>query len=110
MEYLKENAILVCSCGLLPSLLEVTSNNVVKLQGGKMATIRDNIADENIKSFMVCSIAKICQLDKSLKKTPLPWLADVTTVKAEEHTTLLDSSKLICPVGGVISCLMSGQF
>lgn len=56
MEYLKNNAILMCSCGVLPSILKVTSNAKIKNKDGVFATHKDNIGGINISSFGVCSI------------------------------------------------------
>ena len=104
-EYVKNNAILMCSCGLLPSMLTVTSNPKIKARDGLFATNKDNMGGVNIKSFKLCSISGLCIIDG----VTMNWINTVPKVKILEYKPLLSTSKLICPKGGIISVLMSGQ-
>jgi len=109
MEYLKNKAILVCDKGEIPSLLQVTSQNSVKIQQGLCATTKDNLGGINIQSFGKCSIKGICQCDLELMGKPLRWIRSKTKFKVGGFPTLLENSKLICPFGGIITNLQSGQ-
>lgn len=106
MKFIKNNAILFCDKGVFPTLLNVTSNGKIKNRTGLFATEKDNKGGENIISFGICSICGICVLS-GIK---LNWINTVSKVTVLGHKTLLDKkSKLICPKGGIISCLLSGQ-
>jgi hypothetical protein len=106
MEYIKNNAILFCSCGTIPALLNVTSNYKIKNRNGLFATDKDNMGGINVVSFGMCAITRVCVL----AGTKLNWINTVPKVSILGNKPLLDKkSKLICPKGGVISCLMSGQ-
>lgn len=105
MEYLKNKAILMCDKGTIPSLLTVTSNPKIRNREGLFATHMDNIGGVNISPFGVCGICKVCAI-AGLRMT---WLGTVPKVTVMGMKPLTDKSKLICPMGGVISCLTSGQ-
>lgn len=106
MEYIKNNAILFCNCGLLPTLLNVTSNSKIRNRGGLFATEKDNMGGVNIITFGMCSKIGVCMI----VGTKMNWINTVDKVKILGNRALIDKqSKLICPKGGVISCLMSGQ-
>lgn len=111
MEYLKNNAVLECDKGLVPSVLNITSNPKIKNRDGLFATNKDNISGENITSFVTCSIAYpyTCQLNGSLSGQPLNWVNTVSKVTISGEKPLHDESKCICPLGGVISTINSGQ-
>lgn len=104
-EYLKNRAMLQCSCGTIPSLLTVTSNPKIRNREGLFATHKDNIGGINISSFGLCAICKVC----TIAGLQMTWMGTVSGVKILNNKPLLDTSKLICPMGGVISCLTSGQ-
>jgi len=106
MEYIKNNAILFCSCGTIPTLLNVTSNNKIKNRNGLFATDKDNMGGINVITFGACATSLVCVL----AGVKLTWINTVPKVTVLGNKPLLDkTSKLICPKGGVISCLMSGQ-
>jgi len=104
-EYLKNNAVLQCSCGSIPTLLTVTSNSKIKNKDGLFATHNDNTGGINIKPFGACAISKVCMITG----VKMNWIATVPKVTVMGYKPLLDTSKLICPTGGIISCLISGQ-
>lgn len=106
MEYMKNNAILMCSCGVLPSILKVTSNPKIKNRDGVFATHLDNLGGRNFSSFGLCSISKIC----IVSGVKMNWINTVPKITIMGKKPLLDTSKLICPKGGIISCVISGQF
>jgi hypothetical protein len=106
MQYIKNNAILWCSCGTLPSLLNVTSNTKIKNRNGLFATHKDNMGGVNVVTFGGCAICTVCVL----AGVQLRWINTVSKVKVMGFNTLLDrKSTLICPKGGIIACLLSGQ-
>ncbi len=109
MQYLKNNAVLKCDKGLLPNLLTVTSNNKIKNRDGLFATEKDNKGGINIQSFGLCAVAGICRLNLDLSGVSLAWVNVINKVKISGKKPLTDESKLICPKGGIISCLISGQ-
>jgi hypothetical protein len=104
-EYLKNNAILQCSCGSIPALLIVTSNSKIKNKNGLFATNNDNMGGINVVSFGACALTLVCVI----AGVKMNWIGTVPRVKIMGYKPLLDSSKLICPKGGIISCLTSGQ-
>lgn len=105
MEYVKNNAVLFCSCSPIPCLLKVTSNSKVKAQEGIFATHKDNIGGQNISGFKICSSYVIC----NISGLQLNWINTVPKITILGNKPLLDTSKLICPKGGVISVFLSGQ-
>lgn len=106
MEYLKNNAVLQCDSGLIPSLLTVTTNSKIAARDGIFATINDNLGGQNIKSFGLCSKCGICKIEG----ITLNWVNPVSKVKIMGYMALTSKSELICPKGGIIKCLNSGQF
>ncbi len=109
MEYLKEKAILECDKGRFTSILNVTTNNKIKLRDGVFATNKDNIAGINITSFGLCALKGMCRLNLELTGIPLNWVNTISKIKILGNKSLTDNSKCICPMGGVISCENSGQ-
>ncbi len=106
MQFIKNNAILFCDKGLLPALLNVTSNSKIRNRGGLFATEKDNMGGVNVVTFGLCAITGVC----AIPGVKLNWVNTVDSVTVLGYRTLLDKqSKLICPRGGVIRCLMSGQ-
>ncbi|WP_455970627.1 DUF4280 domain-containing protein [Bacteroides congonensis] len=106
MEYLKNNAILQCSCGTVPATLRVTSNSKIKARDGLFATNKDNKGVINVPTFGICAYGgSPCVLTGVI----LNWINTVSKVTIMGCKPLTDKSKLICPKGGIISCLISGQ-
>jgi hypothetical protein len=109
MQYLKNNAILKCDKGLIPSTLNVTSNNKIKNRDGLFATDKDNVAGVNITHFTLCSVAGICRLNLNLSGQKLNWINTVPKVSIKDTKALFEASKCICPLGGIITSMNSGQ-
>lgn len=109
MQYLKNNAILQCDKGLISSPLNVTSNSKIKNRDGVFATDKDNIAGVNITNFTLCAVAGICRLNLNLSGQPLNWINTVPKVSISGMKPLYEASKCICPLGGIISSINSGQ-
>ena len=109
MQYLKNNAILQCDKGLISSMLNVTSHPKIKNRNGLFATDKDNIAGVNVTHFTLCAIAGICQLNLALSGAPLNWINTVPKVSVMDMKPLYEASKCICPLGGIISSINSGQ-
>jgi len=106
MEYIKNNAILQCSCGTIPTLLTVTSNSKIRNREGLFATHKDNMGGVNIVSFGLCAVNVVC----IIAGIKMNWINTVPKITIMGNKPLLDNmSKLICPKGGIISCLNSGQ-
>ncbi|MFP3636968.1 PAAR-like protein, partial [Bacillus sp. SIMBA_033] len=76
---------------------------------GLFATDKDNIAGVNITHFTLCAVAGICRLNLNLSGQPLNWINTVPKVKISDNKPLYEGSKCICPLGGIISCMNSGQ-
>lgn len=109
MQFLKNNAILKCDKGLIPSALNVTSNNKINNREGLFATDKDNIAGVNITHFTLCSVAGICRLNLNLSGQKLNWINTVPKIKIDDNKALFEASKCICPLGGIITSMNSGQ-
>lgn len=109
MLYLKNNAILECDKGLISSVLNVTSNSKIKNRDGVFATNQDNTAGINITHFTLCAIAGICQLNLALSGQRLNWINTVPKVTISGMKPLSEASQCICPIGGIISTINSGQ-
>lgn len=109
MHYLKNNALLECSKGLLSSVLNVTSNTKIKNRDGFFATHQDNTAGVNITHFGLCAIAGTCQLNLALSGQPLQWINTVPKVTILDMKPLSEDSRCICPMGGIIASTNSGQ-
>ena len=99
----------MCDKGILPTLLNVTTNPKIKNRDGVFATDKDNRAGMNITSFGLCAMAGICQLNMALSGQELFWINTVPKIKIKGQKPLYEASKCICPLGGIISSLHSGQ-
>ena len=109
MQYLKNKAILQCDKGLISSPLNVTSNTKIKNRDGFFATDKDNIAGVNITHFTLCAISGVCQLNLLLSGQTLICINPIQKITISDMKPLSEASKCICPLGGIISVLNSGQ-
>lgn len=95
----------VCRCdkGTLPSMLQVTSNQHVYLQGKLVATTQD-------KTFLPFGT---CALKYNTPCTPalLLWqdAFELVAVKSSLSHPLLEKSTIKCAIGGTVSVLLTLQ-
>lgn len=115
-------ATMVCSMGLSPSTLNVTSQQTVLSDGKPVATIQDATAMTNISPFGMCTSMANPQVASATAAamgvlTPQPcvpqttgsWIPSQSTVIAEGKPCLTNDCKLVCAYAGNISITVPGQ-
>ena len=104
---------LQCTCGDTPTPLTVTSQTECKIGGQLAATIMDNVPVTNITPFGTCktlTAAASGTPTPCVPATTLPWAPGSTsTVMIGAIPGLLNTDKLACTVGGMISVVDPGQ-
>ena len=104
LEYITQNALMMCDQGAAPDFFKPTSNNKVKIHGCLVATKVDFVPLTNIPSFKICKLTqKPC-----MPATAAPWL-NPWQVKVNGQETLIGRCKCKCTLGGTIEFLTSGQ-
>lgn len=111
-----QNTVCMCSFGMAPATVMVSSQPLVKIQGQLAATILDN----KFPTFGMCS----CPANPTVASataaalgvlTPMPctpaivapWVPGCPTVLVGKKPLLNSSSKLMCMYGGVIQVQMT---
>lgn len=95
-----DGAILRCDKGSATSKLIVTSQNILKENGKKVATIEDFKENKNIKPFVICrafSQPKTCSV-----KIKGPWSGGTTQVSICGKNGLIEKCICECEFGGKI--------
>jgi hypothetical protein len=105
LEYITTNALMICDQGGAPDLFKPTYNTTVKIHGCLVATNMDGAPIVNIPSFKVC---KVSGGPCTPATAPNTW-QDTFEVKVKESETLIGMSTCLCPVGGKIEFMTSGQ-
>lgn len=103
-EYATKGAMLKCSMGAAPSMLQVTGNTLLSVQGNMVATTSDKIPNTNIMPFGVCKATQ-----KPCVPAPLMWTGFLTSVSIPGGNPLLKTSMIQCALGGCIKFQNSGQ-
>jgi len=107
-KYVTDGATIKCIAGSKTVKLKVTNNRKVTIKNKKIATLMDFAPMVNIKPFGTCKILTATVPPNGVNKPcvcPIvaPWLASRMMVNLKNFTPLLDNSKLICTIGGVIT-------
>lgn len=119
-----DGAVLMCSFGMAPCTLRVTSQQVCQASGKPMATIQDMAGNSNISGFGMCTSLANPQVASATAAalgvlTPqpcncmaaAPWMNPGKTPLMKNVPCLRNDAKLMCMNGmGVISITMPGQF
>jgi hypothetical protein len=103
---------LQCVCGDAPTPLTVTSQFQVKIGNQLAATVMDHIPMANIKPFGTCKVLTAAASGvptPCVPATTSPWMPGAIQTKIGNFAALLQSDKLICSVGGMISVVSPGQ-
>jgi hypothetical protein len=95
--------------GATPSQLQVTSNTVVSIQGNMAATAADKAPMVNIMPFGVCKMKPSITGYLPCVPAPVMWTGYVASVQIPGGNPLVDTSKIQCSCGGMISFQNSGQ-
>ena len=103
LEYIVDQAIMLCDEGIKPDYFNGTHNANVKINGCKVCTTADKISITNIPTFGICQ-----KTQKPCLPIPLEW-KDTYKVKVKGNRTLLFKSTLPCGLGGKIEFITSGQ-
>lgn len=114
-------AILQCSFGAAPSVLNVLPKNKV-MEGTPAANIMDFIPTTNIAPFAMCNSPTnpaVISLTASALGVPTPapcvpattspWITGNPTVLLANFPILTDDSQLLCVWAGAISIKQAGQ-
>ncbi|WP_185226265.1 DUF4280 domain-containing protein [Chryseobacterium indologenes] len=102
-QYITDTTQLKCDKGASPTLLTVTSQSFMSIDGKPQATEEDKQPNINIKPFGMCSV-----LRSSCTPSPIKW-DNTSDFEIEGKKELLDSSTCQCSVGGEISVVKSAQ-
>lgn len=102
-QHIIDTTLLKCDKGTIPTLITVTSQSFMSIEGKLQATEEDKQPNRNIKPFGVCSI-----LRSSCSPLPVKW-DNTSDFEIEGKKELLDSSTCQCSVGGKISVVKSAQ-
>lgn len=102
-QYITDTTQLKCDKGVSPTLLTVTSQSFMSIDGKPQATEEDKQPNINIKPFGMCSV-----LRASCTPSPIKW-GNTSDFEIEGKKELLDSSTCQCSVGGEISVVKSAQ-
>ena len=105
LEYITDNALIMCDQGVAPAFFKSTFNKKVKIHGCLVATAQDAVPIVNIPSFKVCKINGGACLPAT---APLTW-KDTYQVKVNGVKTLVGKSTCQCSLGGKIEFMTSGQ-
>ena len=116
------NAQLMCTMGVAPSMLGVLPINMVMTSNQPAANIMDHKPIVNIRPFGMCTspanptvaAATAAALGvltpmPCLPNTPTPWVPGAPTVILAKFPALNNTSKLMCMWAGVITVAMPGQ-
>jgi hypothetical protein len=105
-EYVTKGAMMKCTMGAAPSQLQVTSNNLLSVQGNMVATTSDKMPMVNIMPFGACSAKN----GNPCVPSPMIWSGFLTSVQIPGGNPLLKTSTIMCAAGGgCISFQNSGQ-
>ncbi|WMY92162.1 polymorphic toxin-type HINT domain-containing protein [Snodgrassella communis] len=103
LEYIVDQAVLLCDEGIKPDYFNGTHNANVKINGCKVCTAADKIPITNIPAFGICQ-----KTQQPCVPVPLEW-KDTYKVKVKGNQTLLYKSTLPCSLGGKIEFITSRQ-
>jgi hypothetical protein len=108
-----QTAQMMCTCGAAPSVLTVTSQVQCKVGNMLAATIMDFAPMVNVPPFGVCATLTAAALGVPTPCVPAPtgpWAPGSTSIaKIGNLPALLNTDKLTCGIGGVISIVNPGQ-
>lgn len=112
-----------CSFGVVPSVLDVLPLRRTLVAGRPVATVADNVPFVNVHPFGMCtSLANpvvaaataaalgVLTPMPCAPVLPAPWLPGSPTVLVGGQPALTDVSVCMCAYGGVIKCVVPGQF
>ncbi len=104
---------LQCTCGDAPATLTVTSQMQVMIGNQFAATVMDYAPVVNIPPFGTCKTLTAAASGvptPCVPATVAPWTPGSTSiVMIGNFPALLDTDKLACTVGGMISIVSPGQ-
>lgn len=116
-------AMLKCSCGAAPSVLNILPQNRTINNGVPTANIMDNKPMLNVPPFGVCNslanpavaaaTAAACGVLTPMPCVPVlpgPWIKGASQELVANMPALTDDSKLMCAWAGVIEPTVAGQF
>lgn len=105
LEYITNNALMICDQGGAPDFFKPNFNTKVKIHGCLVATNKDAKPIENIPSFKICKISGNACIPATV---PMSW-KDTWQVKINGIDSLIGKSTCPCTVGGTIEFMTSGQ-
>jgi hypothetical protein len=108
-----QTAQLTCTCGAAPSVLTVTSQFQCKVGNMLAATVMDFAPMVNVPPLGVCATLTAAAMGVPTPCVPAPtgpWMPGSTSiVKIGNFQALLNTDKLMCGIGGMISVVNPGQ-
>jgi hypothetical protein len=103
---------LQCTCGDAPTPLTVTSQFQCKIGNQLAATVMDFAPVVNITPFGTCKTLTAAASGvptPCVPATTSPWMPGAIQTKIGNFAALLQTDKLVCSVGGMISVVSPGQ-
>lgn len=107
-----QEAMMACVAGTAPMALQVTSQQLVTIDGLPAATIMDCVPMENIPPFGTCNLltAEAAGVPCPCVPAPTgPWTPGSEVQKINGFPVLTMPAMLQCGIGGVISITEAGQ-
>ena len=112
LQVIANQGLCMCTMGVTPTPITVTSNQTVFCHKQLAATIMDFAPIVNIKPFGVCATLTTAALGvptPCVPATVAPWITGSVLTSHQKFPALRDCDTLICAVGGVISITFAGQ-
>lgn len=108
-EYATSGAMLLCTCGMLPTPLQVSSNTLTLVQGQYIATTADCAPIANIVPFGLCKMKPTIAGFLPCIPVPSAWTGFLASIQILGNNPLLKTSTIACGCGGMILFQDSGQ-
>ena len=102
----------ICTMGVAPTPILVTSNQTEFCCGQLSATIMDYAPIVNITPFGTCTTLTAAALGvptPCVPATQSPWTTGSPTNSIQKMPNLRDCDTLVCMIGGMISIQFAGQ-
>lgn len=106
--HITDTSQLQCDKGTIPSLITVTSQTFMTIEGKLQATEEDKQPNTNIKTFGQCKLKPSSGGFLPCIPAPVQW-QDTSVFEIDGKKELLDHSTCPCSVGGKISVVKSAQ-
>jgi hypothetical protein len=94
------DALLMCDCGSSPNNLRVMPQHTVIVENNLVATVTDNIAEQQIGPFGQCAKGGPC-----VPAIPAQWMTGSGSVYIDGKQALRENDFLVCAKGGTVKIM-----